>query len=562
MKSRSLHRPNFIFVVGGVMSSVGKGVTTASIGAILKSYGYSVTLVKADPYVNVDAGTMNPTEHGEVFVTVDGDETDQDIGNYERFTHQEIPSINYMTTGRVYLSVIERERNLKFHGKCVEVVPHIPQEMIRRIKAAQAKSKADFTLIEIGGTVGEYQNILFLEAARMMKLERPDHVRFILVSYLPIPTTVGEMKTKPTQYASRTLNSVGIQADFIVCRGPTILDAPRRERLANLCGIPRHHAISAPDLASAYQVPVAFEKESFGKKILASFGLKPVSTDLREWRSLNRTMTRLTKKVRIGMIGKYFDSGDFTLADAYISVIEAAKHAGWAEKRQVEFRWLSAEAYEKNPALLKQLSEFDGCIVPGGFGSRGIEGLILAIQFLRERRIPYFGLCYGMQLACVEFARHVLGLKKAHTIEVDPHTPDPVITVNPHQKENIKHRRYGGSMRLGAYPCSLKLGTISRSAYRKETVQERHRHRYEFNNAYLSTFEENGMKVAGTYAKNGLVEIVELDRKDHPFFVGTQFHPEFTSRPLVSHPLFLAFMKAALAKGASKKKASSVVVRT
>lgn len=546
MKTPSFDRPRFIFVVGGVMSSVGKGVTTASMGAILKSYGYSVTLVKADPYVNVDAGTMNPTEHGEVFVTVDGDETDQDIGNYERFTHQDIPSINYMTTGRVYLSVIERERNLKFNGKCVEVVPHIPQEMIRRIKAAQAKSNADFTLIEIGGTVGEYQNILFLEAARMMKLATPEDVRFILVSYLPIPSTVGEMKTKPTQYASRSLNSVGIQTDFIVCRGATVLDDPRRERLANLCGIPRHHAISAPDLSSAYQVPVAFEKESFGKKILSSFHLKARAMDMRAWRSLNRKMTRITKKIKIGMIGKYFETGDFTLVDSYISVIEATKHAGWAQQRAIEFHWLNASEYEKKPNALKQLSDFDGCIVPGGFGSRGIEGLLLAIRFLRERKIPYFGLCYGMQLACVEFARNALGLPHAHTIEVDAQTSHPIITANPFQAENIKRRRYGGSMRLGAYPCTLKRGSISRSAYGSEIVLERHRHRYEFNHHYQKQFEQGGMVIAGTYAKNNLVEIIELDPKTHPFFVGTQFHPEFTSRPLAPNPLFLAFIKAAI----------------
>ncbi|KKR49144.1 MAG: CTP synthetase [Candidatus Magasanikbacteria bacterium GW2011_GWC2_40_17] len=538
----------YIFVIGGVMSGVGKGTTTAAIGKILQSKGYTVTAVKIDPYVNVDAGTMNPTEHGEVFVTIDGDETDQDIGNYERFLDINITSLNYMTTGRVYQSVIERERNLGYGGRCVEVVPDVPAEVIRRIKAAGKSAHADFVLIETGGTVGEYQNILFLEAARMMKIEAPKNVLFALVSYLPIPSKIGEMKTKPTQYASRTLNSAGIQADFIFCRAERALDEPRKRKLAVFCNVQDGDIISAPDANSVYEVPINFENEGLGEKILKKFHLRSKNKDLKEWRALVEVIKNVKKEVKIAVVGKYFSTGEFILADSYISVIEAIKHASWANNVKPVLTWLNSEEYEKNPAKLKELSNYDGMVVPGGFGTRGVEGIIKAIEYARVHKIPYFGLCYGMQLATVEFARHVCGLKEAHTIEVDAKTKDPIIAIMADQAKLLANKKYGGSMRLGAYDCFLEKGTLARTAYGENLISERHRHRYEFNNDYKDLFIEKGMEVSGVNPQRNLVEIIELPKEVHPWFVGVQFHPEFQSRPLRPHPLFREFIKAALKK--------------
>lgn len=535
-------RPKFIFVVGGVMSSVGKGVTTASIGRILLAKHLTVTAIKADPYINLDAGTMNPTEHGECFVTDDGDETDQDIGNYERFLNTNINSVNYMTTGRVYDTVIKKERNLEYNGACVEVVPHIPLEIIRRIKAAQKKSQADVTIVEVGGTVGEYQNILFLEAARMMHTQNPRDVAFVLVSYLPIPSRVGEMKTKPTQSASRTLNSAGIQADFIIARSAQLLDKKRQEKLATFCGIPADHAISAPDIDVIYKIPQIFEQQKLGDKLLERLDIKPRSTNLRDWNSMVKRIMEAKKPVRIGVVGKYFGTGDFTLSDSYISVIEAIKHASWAYGRQPELTWIDAEVYERKPKQVKELSTYDGIIVPGGFGTRGVEGIISAIQYVREHNIPYFGLCYGMQLAMIEIARHKAKLQSANTVEVDTDTAHPIIHVNPNQLKNIQQNRYGGTMRLGAYPCSVIKNTLAYRAYGKVQLSERHRHRYEVNNSYREALEKVGVVFSGINTDQDLVEIAEY--KPHPWFLGTQFHPELKSRPLAPHPLFLGFIGA------------------
>ena len=536
--------PKFIFVAGGVMSGVGKGVACASIGKILQSKGYKVTAIKIDPYINVDAGTMNPTEHGEVFVTDDGDETDQDIGNYERFLDQDILSTNYMTTGRVYQSVIQRERNLEYGGKCVEVVPHVPEEVINRIKKAAELAKADFTIVEIGGTVGEYQNILFLEAARMMRTKTPDDVIVILVSYFPIPSKIGEMKTKPTQYAVRTLNSAGIFPDFILCRADVPLDEVRKEKLATFCNIPKENAISAPDVDTIYEIPINFEKEELGDKILAKFNLKPKGKDLKEWQELAETIKKTKEKVNIGIVGKYFATGDFTLADSYISVIEAIKQAAWLNGRQPVLCWINSEEFEKDSNKLAELKKYDGIIVPGGFGSRGVEGKISAIKYCRENNIPYLGLCYGMQLATIEFARNVAGLAKANTTEIDPQTPYPVIHTMADQVKKIEQKKMGGTMRLGAYPCVLAKDSVSYKAYGQKEISERHRHRYEFNNEYRKLLEEKGLRIAGTSPDNNLVEIIEVP--NHKFFVGTQFHPEFKSRPLKPHPLFREFIKAAI----------------
>lgn len=536
----------FIFVVGGVMSSVGKGAASAAIGKLLQSKGYKVTAIKIDPYINVDAGTMNPVEHGEVFVTEDGDETDQDLGNYERFLNINILSDNYMTTGRVYQTVIAKERNLEYGGKCVEVVPHVPEEVIRRIKRVEKKSKADFILIEIGGTVGEYQNVLFLEAVRMLKSKYPDKVMTVMVSYLPIPGKVGEMKTKPTQNAVRTLNSAGIQPDIILGRSEKPLDAPRKRKLSIFCNVDLKDIISAPDVDTIYEIPLLFKKENLGGRILLKFGLKNNKKDLTEWKKMVNKSKRLKKEVKIGIVGKYFSTGKFVLSDSYISVIEAVKHACWANNYQPKLLWLNSEEYEADPKKLKELKELDGIIIPGGFGTRGVEGKIKAVQYVRKNKIPYLGLCYGMHMVVIEFARHICKLRNANTAEINPSTKNPVIHIMPDQKEKVKDNKYGGTMRLGAYPCVLSAGSISRGAYGKRNISERHRHRYEFNNDYRELFEEKGLVMAGTSPDKKLVEIVELPKKEHPFFVGVQFHPEFKSRPLDPHPLFKEFIKAAI----------------
>jgi CTP synthase len=393
----SMAKTKYIFVIGGVLSGVGKGVAAASIGRILKNRGLQVSAIKIDPYINVDAGTMNPTEHGEVFVTEDADETDQDLGNYERFLDTTITSVNYMTTGRIYQSVIEKERAMQYKGKCVEVVPHIPMEVVDRIQIAAKKSKADVMMIEIGGTVGEYQNILFLEAARMMKLKAPNDVLFVLVSYLPIPGHLGEMKTKPTQYAARTLNSSGIQADIILARGREELDKPRKEKLAIFCGLrSEEEIISAPDVDSIYDVPAVLERQHLSDLVGKKLHLRFKQDRSSEWNTFVKKMHAASVPLKIAVVGKYFGTGDYTLSDSYISVIEAVKHASWSEGVKPEMTWIDAEKYEQNPALVQELKNFDALLVPGGFGARGIEGIIAAIRYARESNLPYLGLCYGM----------------------------------------------------------------------------------------------------------------------------------------------------------------------
>lgn len=538
--------PKYIFVCGGVMSGIGKGVAAASIGKILKSRGFEVTAIKIDPYINIDAGTMNPTEHGEVFVTDDGTECDQDIGNYERFLDKNIYDLNYMTTGRVYLSVIQKERNLEYHGRCVEVVPDIPNEVIRRIKKVGKTLKADFVLVEIGGTVGEYQNLLFLEAGRMMKIENPNDVIFILVSYLPIPKKTGEMKTKPTQYAVRTLNSAGIQPDIIIARSEFTVDEKRKEKLSIFCNVRKEDIISGPDVKSIYEVPVNFEKENLSKRILGKFNLRPRKKNLKDWKKLVEIIRNPERKVKIGIAGKYFRTGKFTLLDSYISVIEAVKHASYFFNAKPEISWLDTEEYEKRPKRLAELSSYEGIIVPGGFGTRGAEGKIKVIEFCRKNKIPYLGLCFGMQLMVVEFSRNVCGLKEANSTEINSKTKYPVIDLMESQTRNLKEKKYGGTMRMGAYICEIKKGAISFNAYKTNEVSERHRHRYELNNDFRKILEDKGLVMAGTNPEMNLVEIVELPKSKHPFFVGTQFHPEFKSRPLKPHPLFSEFIRALL----------------
>ena len=539
-------KTKYIFVIGGVLSGVGKGVTTASIGRIFKNYGYKVSAIKIDPYINVDAGTMNPVEHGEVFVTEDGDETDQDIGNYERFLDTNIYSINYMTTGRVYLSVIEKERSMYYKGKCVQVVPHIPFEVIDRIKAAAKKAKAEVMVVEVGGTVGEYENILFLEAARMMKLDNPNDVAICLVGYMPVPSHLGEMKTKPTQHAARTLNNSGLQADFIIARGKYELDAPRKEKLALFCWMKPENIVSAPDVNNIYEIPLVLEKQNFSKLLAQRLKIKLPPKKTGEWEKFLHNVKTATKTVKVAVVGKYFSTGDFTLADSYISVIQAVKHAAIWQGATAEMTWLDSESYEKDPQKLKELGDYDALIVPGGFGTRGIEGIIAAIKYAREHNLPYLGLCYGMQLATIEFARHVLGIKDAHTVECDPKTKNPIIHINPEQAKNVAHNRYGGTMRLGAYDCDLKKGSKIQKLYGADKISERHRHRYEFNNAYREAMEKAGLEFVGVNKEKNLMEIIEL--KNHPYFVGSQFHPEFLSRPTRPHPMFLGLIKAGMGK--------------
>lgn len=527
------------------MSGVGKGVTTASIGTILESKGFKVSLIKADPYLNVDAGTMNPTEHGEVFVLDSGLETDQDMGNYERFLGKSMPAENYMTNGMVFKYVIDKERALGYKGKCVEPVYHITEEILNRIRASVHKTGADITVVEIGGTVGEYQNAIFLEAARILKLKQPKDVMFVLVSYLPVPNNIGEMKTKPTQNAIRQLNSYGINADMIIGRSEVPLDKKRKEKIALSTGVPVDNVISAPDIESIYDVPINFEKDGLGDRVLDIFGLKPKRKDLVEWRKMVGKIKGAKEKVKIAVVGKYFDTGDFMLSDAYLSVIEAIKFSSGKLDLKPEISWINAKNFEGKKADLSELKGYQGIIVPGGFGESGIEGKLRAIQYAREHQIPYLGLCYGMQLAVIEYARNVLGLKDANTTEINPKTANPVIDIMPDQKQKLADGQYGASMRLGTYPATVKKGTIAHEAYGAGSIKERHRHRFEVNFDYVEILEKAGLVFSGVSPSGKLMEIAELPRTKHPFFLGVQFHPEFLARPLTPHPLFTEFLKAA-----------------
>ena len=543
--------PKYLFVVGGVISGVGKGIAASSIARILKNKGYSVTALKIDPYINIDAGTMNPTEHGEVFVLSDGDETDQDMGNYERFLNTDLSRINYMTTGRVYQSVIEKERSLYYKGKCVEVVPHIPLEVIERIEFAQKKAQSEITIVEIGGTVGEYQNMLFLEAARMMKIKHPKNVFFAMVSYLPVPSKVGEMKTKPTQTAVRTLNASGILPDFIIARSQEKLDAKRKEKISVFCNVPTERIIAAPDVDSIYDVPANFEKEGLSTLLTSVMKLsqkKTVSPEKKKWTTFVNSAHTPKKSVRIAVIGKYFDTGEYLFADSYVSVIEALKYSSYTLGLKPELTWLNVVDFEDGTKNLSILKKFDGVLIPGGFGSRGIEGKIKVIEYIRKNKIPFFGICYGMQLALVEIARNVLKLKDAHTEEVNPKTSHPVIHIMQSQVKHLSEKRYGGNMRLGSYTAMLVKNTHAYDAYKSSEIIERHRHRYEVNTEYIASFEKQGVVFSGTSPDKTLMEIMELPKKMHPFFVGVQFHPEFLARPLAPHPLFTAFIKSASSK--------------
>jgi CTP synthase len=520
----------YIFVLGGVMSGVGKGVVTSSVGLLLQQKGYPVNLVKVDPYLNVDAGTMNPTEHGEVFVLKSGLETDQDMGNYERFLNRDLTNEDYMTSGMVYQSVIERERALGYAGKCVEAIPHVRDEILRRIESAASYNGSRISVIEIGGTIGDFQNALFIDAARVLKMTHPDDVLFVMVSYLPTPGTIGEMKTKPTQTAVRDLNSYGVQPDFLVARSTEPLDEKRKEKLAISCSVRKEHIISAPDISSIYEAPLNFEKDELGDALLVALNLpEKRAASLASWKKFATAVAnKKAPEITIAIVGKYFDTGDFVLSDAYLSVIEAIKFSAAKLGKRAKITWINSKHLEKGGAQVDStLAGYDGILVPGGFGETGIEGKIKAIQYARENKVPYFGLCYGMQLMVIEYARNVLGIKDANTAEIKKGSTDQVVDVMLEQKKHLADNKYGGT---------------------KERIEERHRHRYEINPAYVPRLEEGGLVFSGTSPDGVLMEIAELPKSAHPFMLGTQFHPELQARPLAPHPLFTEFLRAASQK--------------
>ena len=546
--NRKKHNHKYIFIIGGVMSGVGKGIAAASLGNILQAKGFGVNLIKIDPYLNVDAGTMNPVEHGEVFVLKDGLECDQDMGNYERFLNVDLTKDDYITSGMVYKSVIEKERNLGYKGKCVEAIPHIRDEIINRINKAAERNGSDISIIEIGGTIGDYQNIMFIEAARVLNVKKQGDVLFIMMSYLPIPKKLGEMKSKPTQNAARLLNSYGVQPDIIIARSERPLDKKRKEKIAASCSVQEKYVISAPDIESIYDVPVNFEKNNLGDITLKLLNFDKVdkNTDFKKWKNFIKKSKKTStskKKVNIAIVGKYFNTGDFLLSDAYISIIEALKFSSYEFEVKPILHWLDSKEFEINKNKLKSLSKYDGILIPGGFGETGAKGKLKVIQWARENKKPYFGICYGMQLAIIEYSRNVLGMKDANTVEIEPKTKIAVIDIMPDQKKKLTENNYGGTMRLGSYEARLKKGTIARRAYGKNIIEERHRHRYEVNPEYIEKLSSGGMVFSGVSLDGKLMEIVELSLDKHPFFLSVQFHPEFQARPLRPHPLFTAFIE-------------------
>jgi CTP synthase len=532
----------FIFVTGGVVSGLGKGITAASLGRLLKSRGFNVTALKFDPYVNVDAGTMSPLQHGEVFVTDDGAETDLDLGHYERFIDVNLSKSNNVTTGKIYNSVIQKERKGEFLGGTVQVIPHITNEIKERILRVARESMADIVICEVGGTVGDIESLPFLEAIRQFKSDvgRED-VMYVHVTIVPYLDTSGELKSKPTQHSVRELRSIGIQPDAIVCRSEKPLTREMRDKIALFCDITKDAVIENRDAASIYEVPILLEEQGLATIALRKLGLKERGRDMAEWRRIVEKIKHPRERVRIALVGKYV-----ALHDAYLSIVEALTHAGVANDCKIEVKWVFSEDLERDDAG-RYLSDCDGILVPGAFGYRGIEGKCNAARYARVHKVPFLGICMGMQCAVIEFARNVLGLKGANSTEFETDTDHPIIDLMPEQKdiENM-----GGTMRLGAYPCRITPGTRAHAAYGAELVFERHRHRFEVNNAYRDRLEAAGMRPVGLWPQGNLVEMIEL--VDHPWFVGTQFHPEFKSRPNRSHPLFREFVKHSMAHGREK----------
>ncbi len=555
----------YIFISGGVISGIGKGVSAASIGFILKSYGYKITMIKADPYLNVDAGTMNPLEHGETFVLEDGFETDMDSGTYERYTGEHFTRENSMTLGAVLERVIKNERSLAYDGKWVSMDFHVPQTIIDWVNDVAKNTKAEIVIVEIGGTVGEIGNQIFLEANRIMKVKNPNDVMHIHVSYLPVPDSLGEMKSKPVQISTKLLNMSGVNPDMIIARSEQEMDEIRIEKLSQYCTVEKRAVIPAPNVSNIYQIPLNFESRDLGKFICEKLGLEKRDTPmLAQWTEKYKNIALLPdagKKIKIGIVGKYYKSGKYYLKDSYVSVLEAINHAAWEQSIKPEIQWIIADELEVTPEKLKELDSFDGIIVPQGWGTRGAEGKIKAIQVARENKIPYLGLCYGMQMASIEYARNVVGIQDANSEEVNPESTEQVIHLMEAQRENIAKKSFGGTIRLGAYPCVVKPGTILDEMYTKYgnglypkpktdtgrfIIAERHRHRFEFNNIYREKLETAGFVISGVSPDNSLVEAIELPRSVHPYFVGTQYHPELKTQFLHPHPLFRGFVEACL----------------
>lgn len=533
----------YVFVTGGVVSGLGKGITAASLGRLLKARGYHVTMQKFDPYINMDPGTMNPIQHGEVFVTDDGTETDLDLGHYERFINENLNYNSNVTTGKIYWSVLNKERHGDYGGGTVQVIPHITNEIKDRFYRAQSEDEETISIIEIGGTAGDIESQPFLEAIRQFQFEvGRENVIMIHVTLIPYLKASGELKTKPTQMSVKTLQSMGIWPDILVCRSDYPVDDEMRGKIARFCNVKKEHVLQNLDAKSLYEVPIMLEKENLASAVCECLNIPCSEPDLTKWKKLVDDFHHPKNSVTIGLVGKYV-----ALHDAYLSVVEALRHGGIANQAEVNIRWISAE--ELTPENVDSyLHDLDGIIVPGGFGIRGTEGKIVAIKYARTKKIPFLGLCLGMQLAIVEFARHVLGYSDATSSEFDPDTTHPVITLLPDQ-ENVVD--LGGTLRLGAYPCVLADNTKSLEVYGCKNIEERHRHRYEVNNEYREALVQNGMVLAGISPDGRIVEMVEI--KDHPYFIATQAHPEFKSRPDVPHPLFKGLVNAALRYKIEKK---------
>ena len=533
----------YIFVTGGVVSSLGKGLTAAALGTLLENRGLKVSLQKFDPYLNVDPGTMSPFQHGEVYVLDDGTETDLDLGHYERFTHTQLSKLNNLTSGRVYLNVIEKERRGDYLGKTVQVIPHVTDEIQQRIRDLAAESKADVTITEIGGTTGDIEGLPFLEAIREFALEQgPHNAMFIHVTYVPFIKAAGELKTKPTQQSVAKLREIGIFPNIIACRCEKPLDKELRQKISMFCNVPFEGVIEVKDVDhSIYELPLMLQRERVDQLVCDQLRLDRPTADMSLWQEIIRKLIAPQRRVRVGVVGKYIG-----LQDAYKSVYEAVIHGGIGNDCGVELIRIDAEEIERHGAE-SQLKGLGGILVPGGFGDRGIEGKILAAQYAREKNVPYLGLCLGMQIATIEFARNVLKLEKAHSVEFDANSPHPVIAMMDSQ---LKVTKKGGTMRLGAMPCQIAMGTLAAKLYGAFVIKERHRHRFEFNNNYREKFEKAGFVFSGTSPDGKLVEIIELP--NHPFFIACQFHPEFLSKPHQPHPLFKGFIAAAHAKAHQK----------
>ena len=531
----------FIFVTGGVVSSIGKGIVAASLGRLLKSRDYSVSILKLDPYINVDPGTMSPFQHGEVFVTQDGAETDLDLGHYERFTDTSMSRLNSVTTGLIYQSVINKERRGDYNGGTVQVIPHITNEIKDRIIRVAKETSPSAVITEIGGTVGDIESLPFLEAIRQLRKEvGKRNVLYMHVTLLPWIAAAGEMKTKPTQHSVKELRSIGIQPDILVCRSDRPISLGLKQKLSEFCDVPVECVITSPDARSIYEVPVILEREGLAEQVLDLLQMQQRQPNLKQWETMIERMYNPKYSVEIAIVGKYV-----RLSDAYLSVVESLRHAAIATNGDLRLRWVNSESLE-NESADKYLSGVDGIIVPGGFGSRGIDGKIAAIKYARDRQIPFLGLCLGMQCSVIEWARNVECLPNANSAEFDPYTNDPVINLLPEQQDVVD---LGGTMRLGLYPCRILPNTLAFQLYEEEIVYERHRHRYEFNNVYRNQLLESGYLVSGTSPDGRLVEIVEYSK--HPFFIACQFHPEFQSRPNTPHPLFKGFITAAISQAHS-----------